>query len=107
MDYFPYKPFPIAKRVRYQDLAIAASVVQDVLASGKYSGGIWLQGSTTIEEALYWLSLLVDTDLPLAGNAAQRTHGQLSNDGDRNIVDSVDYILSGRGTGLGAVGNPG
>ena len=25
-------------------------------------------------------------------------------DGDRNIVDSVDYILSGEGTGLGAVG---
>jgi L-asparaginase/Glu-tRNA(Gln) amidotransferase subunit D len=36
--------------------------------------------------------------------AAQRTHGQLANDGDRNIVDAVDYVLSGQGNGLGAVG---
>ena len=33
--------------------------------------------------------------MPIIGNSSQRTHGMLSNDGDRNIVDSVDYILSG------------
>ncbi len=29
-----------------------------------------------------------------AGNAAQRMHGQISNDGPKNIVDAVDYIAS-------------
>jgi hypothetical protein len=43
---------------------------------------------------VYWLHLLVDTTLPICGNASQRPHGQLSNDGDKNIVDSVEYIVS-------------
>jgi L-asparaginase/Glu-tRNA(Gln) amidotransferase subunit D len=104
VDYFPYRPFPVSKRPRYRDLARAANQVQAAMSSGKYLGGIWLEGSPVIEESLYWLSLLIDTDLPIAGNAAQRTHGQLSNDGDRNIIDAVGYVLSGRGHGLGAVG---
>src|SRR5439155_4642535 len=52
------------------------------------------QDSRCIEEAVYWLNLLVDTTLPICGNASQRPHEQLSNDGDKNIVDSVDYIVS-------------
>jgi hypothetical protein len=41
-----------------------------------------------------WLNLLIDTTLPLCGNSSQRPHGGLANDGDHNIVDSVDWILS-------------
>src|SRR5207244_5857018 len=52
-------------------------------------------GSPSVEETSYWLSLLIDTTVPIVGNASQRPHGAASNDGDRNIVDSVDYILSG------------
>jgi hypothetical protein len=37
---------------------------------------------------------LIDTTLPIAGNSSQRPHGAIANDGDRNIVDSVDYITS-------------
>jgi L-asparaginase len=104
VDYFPYRPEPIAKIVRAQDLARAANLVQSSLGSGKYKGGIWLDGSPQLEESIYWLSLLIDTDLPIAGIASQRLHGEISNDGDRNIVDAVDYVLSGVGNGLGAVG---
>jgi hypothetical protein len=43
---------------------------------------------------LYWFNLLLDTRLPVCGNAAQRTHGEISNDGPRNLVDSVEYITS-------------
>jgi L-asparaginase len=57
-------------------------------------GAIWTQGSPRIEETIYWLNLLLDTTLPICGNAAQRPHGQLSNDGPKNIVDSGDYITS-------------
>ena len=104
VDYFAYRPYPISHRPRYVDLARVTNTVQQALASGDYAGGLWLEGSPTVEETIYWLSLLIDTNLPIAGMAAQRTHGQLANDGDRNIVDAVDYVLSGQGNGLGAVG---
>lgn len=104
INYFPYKPFAIGKFPRYRDLARVTNVVQSTLASGAYAGGIWFEGSPTVEETTYWLSLLIDTNLTIAGIAAQRPHGQLSNDGDRNIVDAVDFVLSGHGLGLGAVG---
>jgi L-asparaginase len=32
--------------------------------------------------------------VPIVGNSSQRPHGAIGNDGDRNIVDSVDYITS-------------
>ena len=95
----PYSKFPTSA-----GLARAANMVNAALATGEYAGGLWLEGSPTVEETLYWLNLLVDTDLPIAGAASQRPHGQLANDGDRNLVDAVDYILSGQGNGAGAVG---
>ena len=104
VDYFPYRPLAIRRSPRYRDLAKATNAVRATLASGNYAGGIWLEGSPTVEETIYWLSLLIDTDLALAGCASQRTHGQLANDGDRNIVDAVDLILSGLGSGIGVVG---
>jgi L-asparaginase/Glu-tRNA(Gln) amidotransferase subunit D len=70
-------------------------MVQRALANGTYAGAVWLEGSPTTEESVYWLNLLIDTTVPIVGNSSQRTHGMLSNDGDRNIVDSVDYIVSG------------
>ncbi|MEE9261591.1 MAG: asparaginase domain-containing protein [Dehalococcoidia bacterium] len=104
VDYFAYKPHAIARRPLYRNLATVANAVQAALASGSYLGGVWLEGSPTVEETAYWLSLLIDTDLPIACIAAQRPHGQLANDGDRNIVDAVGYVLSGKGRNLGAVG---
>ena len=103
VDFFPYKPYARAKNVRRGDLARVTNIVQNAVSTGNYEGVIWLEGSPHIEETLYWLNLLIDTDLPIVGNAAQRTHGELSNDGDRNIVDAVDYILSKKGRGVGAV----
>jgi hypothetical protein len=64
------------------------------MATGDYAGGIYLEGSPSVEETIYWLNLLIDTTAPIVANSAQRAHGSLSADGDRNILDSVDYILS-------------
>ena len=64
------------------------------MASSKYDGAIWTEGSPRIEETIYWLNLLVDTTVPICGNAAQRMHGMISNDGPKNIADSVEYIAS-------------
>ena len=72
-----------------------ANQVQKALGSDAYAGAIWLESSPTVQDTTYWLNLLVDSRLPISGNAAQRAHGLVGNDGDRNIIDSVDYILSG------------
>ena len=93
-DFFPYRPYHLGPAPPRPALARMANAVQRVLATGKYAGAIWTQGSPRIEEAVYWLHLLVDTTLPICGNASQRPHGQISNDGDKNIVDSVEYIVS-------------
>jgi L-asparaginase len=37
---------------------------------------------------------LIDTTVPICGNSAQRPQGQASNDGPKNIIDSVQYITS-------------
>ncbi len=62
-------------------------------SSGQYQGGIWSQGSPRIEETIYWLTSARIT-VPVCGNSAQRPHGQVSEDGSKNLTDSVDYIAS-------------
>ena len=93
-DYFPYKPFHMPAAPPRPSLASTTNKVQEVMSSGRYDGAIWTQGSPQIEETAYWLNLLIDTTLPLCGNAAQRPQGQISADGPKNIVDSVHYIRS-------------
>ena len=94
LDFFPYRPVHLRAEPPMARLARLTNVVQQALASGRYAGAIWLEGSPNVEETAYWLNLLIDTTVPIAGNASQRPHGAASNDGDRNIVDSVDYIVS-------------
>lgn len=94
-DFFPYRPTHLRRDPPMRTLARLTNMVQRAMASGQYSGAIWLEGSPSVEETTYWLGLLIDTDVPICGNSSQRPHGALSNDGDHNIVDSVDYILSG------------
>lgn len=103
-DFFPYKPSALSSFPPAWALARIVNTVQKTLESRKYVGAVWLEGSPHLEETLYWLNLLIDSDLPLAGVSSQRAHGTLANDGDRNIVDAVGYVLSGTGQGLGAVG---
>jgi L-asparaginase len=103
-DFFPYQPRHIGKFPPAHTMARVINIVSKALISGEYAGGIWMEGSPHVEETLYWMSLLIDTDLPLVGVSAQRPHGALSNDGDQNLVDAVTYVVSGRGSGNGGVG---
>ena len=93
-DFFPYRPPHLGQHPPRAGLAAITNIVQAALATGKYAGAIWTQGSPRIEETLYWLNLMLDTTLPLCGNSAQRAHGMVSNDGPKNLVDSVDFITS-------------
>jgi L-asparaginase len=92
--FFPYRPFYMPASPPRPMLAKITNEIQALMASGKYNGAVWTQNSSAIEEAAYWMNLLIDTTLPIACNSAQRPHGQISNDGPINIVDSVNFIHS-------------
>ena len=91
-DFFTYGPYS-ASTPRPM-LARATNFVQAAMSSGKYAGGIWLEGSPSVEDSSYWLSLTVDTTLPITSNSAHRHRGTISPDGDGNIVNSIEFILS-------------
>ncbi len=93
-DFFPYRPFWLFRQPPRAAAARAANVVQRALSSGNFAGAIWLEGSPNVEETIYWLNLLIDTPAPIVGNASQQPHGGLGNDGDQNIFDAVQYIVS-------------
>ena len=94
VDFYPYKPYHLAFAPQRPMLAKVTNDMHALMSSGQYDGVIWTQGSPQVEETAYWFNLLIDTTLPICGNAAQRPQGQISNDGPQNIVDSVIYIRS-------------
>jgi hypothetical protein len=93
-DFFMYYPRHLRRDPSMVTLVRATNTVCNALASGAYAGALWLEGSPTTEESIYWLGLLADTTVPIVAHSAQRAHQTLSGDGDRNIVDGVNYILS-------------
>jgi L-asparaginase len=93
-DFWPYRPGHLSASPPPRRLAELTNTVQRVLGSGTYTGAIWLEGSPFLEETAYWLHLLIDAQVPICGNASQRPHGAVGNEGDRNIIDSVAYIVS-------------
>ena len=93
-DFFPYRPAHLGFSPPRMTLARITNMAQRILSSGKYDGAIWTQGSPRIEETMYWFNLAMDVTVPICGNASQRYHGEISNDGPKNITDSVDYLYS-------------
>lgn len=91
-DFFSYGPY--AAGTTRPKLAQAVNRIQKALDTGKYSGVLWIEGSPSIEGTIYWLSLLLDTTVPVTANSAHRNRGSISPDGDGNIVNSIDFILS-------------
>lgn len=109
-DFFPYRPRHLRREPGRKVLAEITNAVQRTLDEGGYDGALWLEGSPFIEETLYWLSLVLDADLPVVGVASPDwAHGVAGNVGDRNAIDAVHYVTSGawrgdgRNDGVGAV----
>lgn len=93
-QFFPYKPRHLSAAPPRPALAKVTNDVQRIMSLSYIDGGLWTQGSPNIEDVVYWLNLLIDTAKPIACNAAQRPHGEISNDGPRNILDSITYLKS-------------
>ncbi|GAA2234031.1 hypothetical protein N1031_09350 [Herbiconiux moechotypicola] len=91
-NFFPY--MPMRQEPALPTLATLTNIVYETLASGDYDGAIWLEGSPTTEETVYWFNLLIPTRRPLIGNCSQYGHGVFGNDGDHNLVQSTAYIAS-------------
>ncbi|QJU54985.1 asparaginase domain-containing protein [Herbiconiux sp. KACC 21604] len=91
-NFFPY--MPMRQEPALPTLATLTNIVYDTLAGGDYDGAIWLEGSPTTEETVYWFNLLIPTRRPLIGNCSQYGHGVFGNDGDHNLVQSTAYIAS-------------
>ena len=92
VDFFPYA-YVNASPSRAA-LAKITNDVQRTLTSGAYRGALWLEGSPRVEDTLYWLNLVIDTDCLIAGTVAQRPNHRLSADAPQNLVDAVDFVLS-------------
>jgi len=99
-DYFAYRPYHLSVSPARPSLAQITNRTQKIADSGAYDGLLWTQGSPQIEETLYWFNLLIDTDLPICGCAAQRAQGEIGADGPKNIVDSVTFLASRAWRGL-------
>jgi L-asparaginase len=93
-DFFAYRPYHLGEAPPRPALARLTNAARRVFDSKKYDGAIYTQGSPQIEEVAYWFNLLIDTTIPICGNAAQRPNGEISNDGPKNLTDSVEYIAS-------------
>jgi L-asparaginase len=93
-EFFAYKPFHLNESPPRPSLAPLTNAARQIFAGGKYDGAIFTQGSPQVEETAYWFNLLIDTVVPICGTAAQRPHGEISNDGPKNLTDSVEYIAS-------------
>jgi L-asparaginase len=94
-QFFPYRPPHLRREPSLAVLAHVTNIAQRAMRSGVYSGALWLEGSPFVEETAYWLNLVLDTVLPVAACAGQRAHGAVGNDGDRNLIDAVEYLCSG------------
>jgi L-asparaginase len=93
-DFFAYRPPHLNASPPRMSLATITNRTRAILKSGKYDGAIWTQGSPRIEETMYWFNLALDVEAPICGNASQRYHGSISNDGPKNLADSAEWIFS-------------
>ncbi|MER7282996.1 asparaginase domain-containing protein [Dactylosporangium sp. NPDC000244] len=109
VDFFPYGAWESRAEPDIGTLMTITNKVQEIVGAAEVAGVQWLEGSPVIEETLYWLGLLIDTDKPIVGQVAQRLHRSIGSDGGQNLVDGVRYIVSeawnldGRGDAVGAV----
>lgn len=66
-------------------------------------GFVVTHGSNTAEETAYFLNLTLRTGKPVVVTAAQRNHGTVGNDGDRNLLDAVRVAGHPDAVGLGTL----
>lgn len=77
--------------------------VGERLRSPDVDGLVHVQGTNTLEETAYFLSLTVHSDKPIVVTGAQRPYNGLSTDGPINLLDAIRTASSPETRGKGAV----
>jgi L-asparaginase len=97
-----------ATRVRSGQLRLAqwfdiARAVSAAAEDSRVAGIIVTHGTFTTEETAYFLHLTIRTEKALVVVASQRKHGEVGNDGDRNLLDAIRLVLSPDARGKGVL----
>ena len=87
----------------HDDLLKIALRMNEVLRSPEVGGAVYIQGTNTLEEAAYFLSLTVHSEKPIVVVGAQRPYNALSTDGPINLLDAIRVACSPDSRGKGAV----
>ena len=87
----------------YGDLRKLALRAEEVLRSPDVDGLVYVQGTNTIEETCYFLSLTVHSDKPIVVTGAQRPFNGLSSDAQMNLLDAVRLASAPAARGKGAL----
>jgi L-asparaginase len=87
----------------YEDLRKLSVRVGELMRSPEVDGLVWVQGTNTIEETAYFLSLTVQSEKPIVVTGAQRPYNGLSTDGPMNLLDAVRLACAPETRGKGAV----
>jgi L-asparaginase len=78
--------------------AVAAAAAKPAV-----EGVVVTHGTVTSEETAFLLHLTIRTEKPIVVVCAQRRHGTIGNDGDRNLVDAVRVAASPQAAGKGVL----
>jgi L-asparaginase/Glu-tRNA(Gln) amidotransferase subunit D len=87
----------------YDDLRKLALRAEEVLKSPDIDGLVYVQGTNTLEETVYFLNLAVHSDKPIVVTGAQRPFNGLSSDAQMNLLDAVRLASTPESRGKGAL----
>ncbi|OGA55836.1 MAG: hypothetical protein A3F74_01850 [Betaproteobacteria bacterium RIFCSPLOWO2_12_FULL_62_58] len=85
------------------DVLKLAVRVNELLRLPEVDGVVFVQGTNTLEETAYFLSLTVHTTKPIVVTGAQRPFTALSTDGPMNLLDAFRVATHSETHGKGAV----
>jgi len=88
--------------LEFTDLLELAEKIEDAVGNGCV-GAVVIQGTDTMEETAYALSLMVNPSVRIAITGAMRVVDQPGADGARNVLDAVRVAVSEQFSGTGAV----
>src|SRR5499433_851960 len=91
------------EQASYDHLRKLALRVDEVLRSPDIDGAVYVQGTNTIEETVYFLNLTVHSDKPVVVTGAQRPYNGLSSDAQMNLLDAIRLAGASSARGMGAL----
>jgi len=96
----PGNPWDNADHDALRKLAVR---MNELLRSPDVDGVVFIQGTNTLEETAYFLSLTVRSDKPIVVTGAQRPYNGLSTDGPINLLDAIRVAATPATRGKGAL----